>query len=670
MVALALWATADPARAQAPPPPQDDKAEKKKQDLSDLNLEELLRTPVDHVVGASRYEQKIADAPATVTVITSDEIKRYGYRTLSDILRSIRGVTVTNDRNYSYVGVRGFGLPADYNNRVLFLIDGHRINDNVYGGAYIGNEFLIDVDTIERVEFVRGPASSLYGSNAFFGVVNISTKKAPAVRGVEASASVASFGTYKGRVSAGGLLAPGLEGFVTMSYFDSAGQTLHFEEFDAPATGNGFVQDADSEYSVNVFGRLTYGDFQLEAGYVTREKRVPTAPYGSLFPTRHTETWDSRGIVDLRFERDFEDKLHVLARVFFDSYWYHADYVYPDLLGNPFDNKDYALGYGWGLEVLATKSFLEDRIKATVGSEFRDDFKQDQRNWDDTTPRATYLDSQEQSTVAAVFGQADVLLAPGLRLNAGLRYDHYESFGGTVNPRAGLIYSPAEGTVLKALYGRAFRAPTAYELFYSDGNLTTKANPDLDPEVIDTFELALEQALGGPFQLTAAGFYYGVRDLIVAKIDPSDGLQFFDNVDHVRAVGGELELQATLENGTRGRLSYTAQTAQDRAGWLSNSPHQLVKLNVSVPLIEERLFGSAEVQYVGRRKSLAHEEVGQYAVVNATLFAREVAKGLELSASVYNLLDKRYSDPGGPEHVQDELEQDGLSFRLKLTYRF
>jgi iron complex outermembrane receptor protein len=105
--------------------------------------------------------QSASDAPASVTVITADEIQKYGYRTLADILQSVRGFYITSDRLYSYVGVRGFGRLGDWNSRILLLVDGHRVNNNVDGHGMLGTEFLVDVDLIERVEVIRGPSSSL-----------------------------------------------------------------------------------------------------------------------------------------------------------------------------------------------------------------------------------------------------------------------------------------------------------------------------------------------------------------------------------------------------------------------------------------------------------------------------------------------------------------------------
>ena len=95
-------------------------------DVMDMSLEDLMKVDVDSVYGASGYRQKIADAPASITIVTADEIRRYGYRTLSDVLRHVPGFYITSDRLASHIGVRGFGPPGDYNSRILVLLDRHR----------------------------------------------------------------------------------------------------------------------------------------------------------------------------------------------------------------------------------------------------------------------------------------------------------------------------------------------------------------------------------------------------------------------------------------------------------------------------------------------------------------------------------------------------------------
>jgi len=642
-------------------------------DVADLSLEQLMEIRIDEVQGASRYVQKIREAPASVTVITAEEIRRHGWRTLAEALRSLPGVWISGDRNYSYLGTRGFGFPADFNGRILFLLDGHRVNDNVYDGALIGGEFVLDPDLIERVEFIRGPGSCLYGSSAFFGIVNIRTRRATAVGGVELSLGAGSHRAFQGRATWGATPREGVGILLSASAFASRGRDLEFPELAGPSGGTGRVRGADGEFYHSLFGRLRLKDLRLSAAYVSREKTVPTAPYDTAFPSRDTATWDDRAFLDARYERRFEGGPDLLARLFFDGYWYRGNYEYEDeSTGARYLNKDVATGYGWGAEFKLGLPLFGERLKTNVGAEFRDEFRQDQENFDDVHPRTVYLDSREDSRIRAAYAQVEAVPLPWLRLNAGLRFDHYDSFGGSLNPRATLIVEPLEGTVLKALYGRAFRAPSAYERYYEDSGVFQKANPDLDPETISTCEAILEQEIARGIRLSLGAFHYRAEDLIRPVLDPADDLQYFDNTGKVCGRGGEAVLTGRLESGLEGRISYSYQHARDAESgeWLPNSPKHLAKLNASVPVVPGHLFGGLEFQYMSRRRTLAGDHTDAVALINLTLFSRNVLKGLELSASVYNIFDEKYADPAGSEHRMDQIEQDGRSYWVKLTYRF
>src|SRR5882724_1529095 len=167
---------------------------------TDLSLEQLVNIQVDSVFGASKYEQKVTRAPASVNIVTSDDIKKFGYRTLVDVLRSTAGVYVTDRRDYARIGIRGSG---DAETGVLLLVDGHRINDNILNVMNLANGAVVDVDMIERVEIIRGPSSSIYGNSAFFGVINVITKRGRDIDGAEASVEGGSFDTYKGSFTYG-----------------------------------------------------------------------------------------------------------------------------------------------------------------------------------------------------------------------------------------------------------------------------------------------------------------------------------------------------------------------------------------------------------------------------------------------------------------------------------
>ena len=171
--------------------------------LPDLSLEDLMKLDAGQVFGASERLQPVIEAPASVSFITAEEIARYGYRTLADILRGVRGMYVTDDRNFSFIGTRGFAKPGDYNSRILLLVNGHRVNDNVFGQAEIGAEFGLDPAMFERVEIIRGPASSLYGDSAFFAVVNVITRTGASLGGGSIALETGTLGTRLVRATRG-----------------------------------------------------------------------------------------------------------------------------------------------------------------------------------------------------------------------------------------------------------------------------------------------------------------------------------------------------------------------------------------------------------------------------------------------------------------------------------
>jgi outer membrane receptor for ferrienterochelin and colicins len=655
---------------------QQPSASKSDTNLADLSLEELSNIEVASVYGASKYEQKVTQAPASVTIVTSDEIKKFGYRSLADIMRSIRGLYVANDRNYDVLGVRGFLRPGDYSSRILMLINGHRMNDNVYDSVYYGQD-AVDINTIDRVEFIRGPSSSIYGNNAFFGVINIVTRSGQQFNGGVASVEAGSFNTYKAEFSYGKKFKNDIDAFVSGSYYTSDGQLwLYYPEFDQRissdprASHDGWSKHHDDEEVYKLFTSFGYHDFRLEGFFSRRKKYVPTASFGTIFDDGREQTIDTRAYVDLKYEHKFNPDNKLLARAFYDSYLYSGDYPYYPEPGVFANNKDDLHG-DWAGTELQFDSTILDRHRLVVGAEYRENIRQNQLNYDDPSPGYYYMDDRRQSRIAAVFGQAEVSLLSNLTLNAGVRYDHYfQTFGGTVNPRVGLVYNPWSSGTFKLLYGQAFRAPNVYELYYnSEGS--ARGNPSLRPETIQTYEAVYEQYFARHYRFSLSGYYYHIADLI-SQQDDGDGVLYFDNVNHVQARGVEFELEAKYPNGWMARGSYALQRAEDEdtGGQLNNSPRHLAKFNLLAPLYKDKLYAGTEVQYHSQVKTLGGDEAADFTLVNFTLLSQNWIKGVKISASIYNLLDTKYGYPGAGDHLQDIITQDGRSFRIKVTYRF
>ncbi|MBI5739723.1 MAG: TonB-dependent receptor [Nitrospirae bacterium] len=659
--------------------------------------ESILFLEIPSVYSASKYEQKITEAPSSVSIITADEIRKYGYRNFAEILRSIRGFFISNDRNYSYLGIRGFSLPSDYNDRVLILVDGIRVNDNIYDSVLLGNDFPLETDLIDRIEVVRGPGSSLYGSNAFFAVINVLTRPGRDLKGFEISGEAGTNNTYKTRLSFGDRLQQRRELLLSASYFDSDGnERLFYEEFDAPETNNGVATGSDSEKYKNLFAKFTVNDFTLQGDYHHRKKWIPTSPWETIFNHDNTHTIDESYWIDLKYEHAYPKRLNVLARINYNYYKYYGWYPYACETGDDtcvppvVVNKDSAYGK-WLYGELQANALLTERHRVTAGADYHNNIRQHQKTfYSDADPEVWgRLDDRRDLDNWALFIQDEISVTDGLLLHAGVRNDQYQSFGNAVSPRAAIIYDPFKGTTFKAVYSRAFRAPSVYELYYNDVGVSAKANPDLKPETINTYELIYEQYLGKYLRGTVAGFHYKIEDLIRQYPDPADGLLVFNNVDTVTANGMELEVGGKSESGFEGWVSYTYQKTENRetGDVLTNSPEHLAKANLIVPLIRDRLFLGMEEQYTGRRRTLHREKqealpeglreevfpsdhyAGSYFITNATLYAKNI-NNLQVSAGVYNLFDRKYADPGAGEHLQDTIEQDGRTFRLKLTYSF
>jgi outer membrane receptor for ferrienterochelin and colicins len=634
---------------------------------------------IPSVYSASKYEQKVTKAPASISIVTGDEIKKYGYRTFGAILSSLRGFYNTQDRNNGYVGARGFGLPSDFNSRLLLLIDGHRFNDNLFDAFSTTEGFPVDVDIIERVEVVRGPSSSLYGTSAVFGVINVITKRGRDQHGANIKYSYGSNDTHKTSASYGNRFKNGLEAFVTGTFYDSQGYNkLFYKEFDSPTTNNGLSIGNDGEQAKKLMAKATFGDFSLQGLYINREKEIPTASFNGQFNS-HAQTFvDQSSFVELKYDHTFENQLNVQSRLSYNNYRFRGDLPFsssPTPPSSTLINKNLFYGEWWRAELEASKLVWDDH-HITVGGQYQGNFHQHLTNFFEGDPNSK-PGSNVNTYQWALFAQDDYTITDTLSLNVGVRYDYYSIFGSTINPRAGLIYTPWQSTTFKLLYGQAFRAPNQFELNFSIPLVQAK-NDKLQPEKLDTLEFIIEHYFTRQLRAELNVFHTSITDNITSTTN-SAGLVQYQNNRNVDSIGFETQIENTWGDGFQGRLSYSWQNTTDKSTGerLTNSPEHMIKLNLIAPLWKDWVFVGFETQFMSSRKTpskLANGNqggrVGDFVISNLTVYTQNWVKGLELSAGAYNLFDQRYFDPASADHKQNAIQQDGLTFRVKASLDF
>jgi iron complex outermembrane receptor protein len=624
------------------------------------DLEALLNQPV---YAASKFAQDAADAPAAVTVLTAGDIRAYGWRTLGEVLNAVRGVHLRNDRFYLYAGVRGLARPGDYSSRLLVLVDGLRINDNIYDQAGVGREFPLDVSLIERVEFIPGPGSALYGSNAVLGVVNVVTRSGSAALGRSALVEIGSAGsrtlslTLGQEIGAGRLL-------LSAKAETRPGRTLYYPEYDDAATNFGLTSSADRETDRKLFARWSAGEFIATAIVSERSKRIPTGAFDTIFPSTGTSGTDRYAFFDLNWQRVLPSGDQVFTRGGVAEYGFQGRFDYPA----PDGTQTLAQRGRWASFEARWLTTRWATQRLMLGVEAQANLRQSQRSTFDLSGPAAEI--EDRSRRFGLFANDEIVLTLGLRAVLGLRLDRQLDGTLATTPRIGVVWEARPGLLVKLLDGRAYREPNAFESQYEDN--TIAVNPLLRSERLRATELAAEWRALPNLRVAASAYRYRVRNLIEQQLDETSGLLVFNNVGAVRAAGAELEADYVAAAGWRARASWASQSARDGQTEvrLSNSPTTLGKLHVSLPVPAWNARLGAELQHMGERLTVAGNRLPAQTVANLTAAVAAPGSPLSVSASVYNLFDRRVADPGGPELRQDQVPQDGRSWRLALTLQF
>lgn len=614
----------------------------------DLPLDALLNTRIST---AAKYEQRVTDVPASVTVVTAEEIARNGWHTLADALASMRGVHLTYDRGYTYLGVRGVGLPTDYNNRFLILLDGQPLVDGVAGSIDTGTALGINLSALSRIEFVRGPGSVLYGSGAMFGVINLVLKNEQ-----EPSSVMAGGGSHHTTI-ASGRFAHDLRGGFSMSIAGSMqndqGQNLYFPEFDTPENNNGLNVGHDYDNYRNLMGTVTGHGLRFLALTSSRTKGIPTSWYGTTF-NRNAQFTDGRSLLALTAEHRSSATGKLFFRTSYDRFDYHGRFPYGDDIGRDRSSStrlNADLRYVWD---------VKPNHRLTFGTEHVDNL------------RATYQYTIAGNTqiiggpfsVSSVYAQSEFQPLHSLSVTAGLRYDNYAHVATAMHPRAAIVWHVDAGNTLKVLYGSAFRLPTVFELGFEDASRDFIHSENLQPEKIRQVEVIWEARLTPEILLSVSPYRLHMTGLIKQQTDPITGQTQFQNLNDVTSQGVEVQADYRRSDGLWSYASYSRQRALEDEKRMVNSPANLAKAGISTPT-SRRLQGAWELQYESGRKTFAGFETKSAILTNLTI-STALGQSMRLSATVKNLFNTNHATPGGLDHPEDTISQNGRTFLIRL----
>jgi outer membrane receptor protein involved in Fe transport len=656
-------------------------------------VEPRLRS-AQEIVAASRQAESTDEAPASVSLISQEELRAFGYQTIVDAVAGQRGIYQSNDGTYASIGLRGFSQPQDYGNRLLTLVDGHTMNDDMLGSSYVGYDARVDLLDVERIELVRGPGSVLYGSNAFFGVINLVTRDRESA--LPPHVSVASDGgTARLRVGASHRISRDAGYWVSAGGVWSGGDDLRFDDLDEE------VRDRDGFWAAAAAARAWWGDVTLQTQWNHRDKDYATGAFETLLGDGRAEARDTRGFVELRWEPSFGDRVSLVARAYGDVYRFGGDYPYEDGDGGLYRDEYRGSWLGGELRGVIRAT---DWLRFTLGAEGRRSIQAELRGAsaldDDGNPNDELtIDEEPNLSIVGGYVLANVRAARWMTIDVGARFDfvstdtpNIDPITGTrdaatttqeaVSPRGAVILSPWDGGTVKLLGGGSFRAPSPYELRYNDGGFTQVAPPagSLDAERIWTGELEVAHRLDAVV-LSANAYYNRIDNLVAFELDSNDLFVYGNLNEDAQTLGAEAEVRREMRRGWMVAASYAWQRTRvgdlfgSRAERLPNSPEHLASVRGIVPLAPEVANLALRLRVESRRRVLVFDEDGGESLERGDVpllmdlvFSGEFSRwNLSYVLGVRNAFGWRYSYPAGGELPTSRVPQPGRQFFVQTT---
>ena len=582
------------------------------------------------IVTATKTEHMLGDVPASVSVITKEEIKAANIESAADALRWVTGVRLKRSSwqpNKTTVSL--LGLPSEY---ALVLINGQRVFG---GGTGRGTSQSVDLEQypaemIERIEVVKGPASCLYGSEAVSGVINIITKSSPKKPSFFASTS---YGTHDTRIykASHGLTVDKFGYFLSYTRRESDGMDPKTDEFDAD----------------NVYANLSY-DF-------TSSLKLTLQPsfyqQDDIVNEQQSETRSLNTILDWK-----PDELSKLS-IRISGHDFDREWTSKAGMGKPAqkheeenDKREAELNY--------SRPFFNINLITLGYQYFKEEYKY-------------YLIDDKEQTMNSGFIQDEIDLDPFI-ITLGARMDHYDRWGTNFYPKAGLVYRASNDLKFKASIGKAFKAPTFGELYYNEffmgGISWIRGNSDLDPEEAIGYQAGAEYRYKN-LLMQCSLFRNDIKDMIKnytiqENYKMGKPLWTYHNIEEAYTQGVEFNMVIDFTERLKGKMGYTFVDSEDETTGkdLTYTPEHdvIVELNYK----ESRYLPHINLrgEYVGKRyqNSENTEELGEYFLAHVKL-SKTFYKHFKGFLSIENIFNTKYDE---------ESEMPGAEFLGGVSVNF
>ena len=594
----------------------------------------------DVVVGAATREQTLGNVASAVTVVSGDRIRRFGYRSVGEAVAAVAGAYLEDNRLVQSLGIRGLNIPGDYNTRVLVLVDGATVNEAWGSFAGVGFDTFVSIDDVARIEVIRGPVSSLYGANAFFGIINIVTRSAAETPRAWGKTSLSSIG---GTVTSAGFATGGVHQQVrgTVQVADRFGETTSLA-----GVGDELKSDGEVQYAASLVASAGGSFVQVRA--YKQHRDTPFAPYnGDPAATRPYRQTNTQLMLEGGHTHQVTDRFTITARAYANLYEFTDHIIQIDM--PPFD--DIGDGSTYGAELRGRYELVPDRLGLTAGTE-ASYYQTNSKSFTETMEDQA-AEVPKNFNIEGLYAELDGQPQPWLGFTAGVRYDRNSVIDTRTSPRAALFLAKREKYGLKLLYAQGFRNPSAYEAFFYD-NTSFSQPVNLRAEQIRSYEAVLWAKPAPGLSLRLSGFLWDATGVVEQLPDPNNmALLQFQNA--ARFVTQGIEAEGSYRTGSGwyafGGGAYSKVGSEDDMGALQyggvvNAPAWTGAFGVSTPKLGGLVHVSTELLAIGERG--VRPDADGNPLPNApawygwnwALYAPNVG-GFEVTAGVRNVIGTR-----------------------------